>query len=41
MPNNNIGLAMVFRRFSSMHEDDQKQYVSKMETFLMVFNIVL
>jgi hypothetical protein len=28
MPNNNIGLALIFKRFSQMSEEEQKQYVS-------------
>jgi hypothetical protein len=41
MPNNNIGLALIFRRFSQMSVDEQKEYVSHPTplTHLQCFNI--
>lgn len=33
MPNNNIGLAMIFKRFAGMCVDDQKEYVSLLYIF--------
>jgi len=36
MPNNNIGLTLIFRRLRLMGQDQQKQFVSNFDQILII-----